>query len=191
MRFKILFLLGFSVLLLAACGGNEIKDAHNWPVEDFSATNQDGESFGLGDLEGKVWMADFIFTNCEDVCFPMTANMAKLQRMAAEAKIENIEFVSFSVDPSVDDPNTLSEFANSFNADLQSWNFLTGYSQEEIESFAVDSFKTLVKKPQQGDQVAHGTSFYLVNQEGTIVKDYSGLNEIPFDEILEDIKTLQ
>lgn len=178
-------------IVLSACGQKEIKDALDWPVQDFTYTNQESKSYGMKDLEGKVWVADFIFTNCEDVCLPMTSNMSKLQEMAKKEGIKNLEFVSFSVDPIVDTPEVLTKFADQFQADTENWNFLTGFTQQEIEEFAVKNFKTLVKKPEQQDQVIHGTDFYLVDQEGTIKKYYTGLNEIPLDEIMDDIKTLQ
>lgn len=181
----------FTMLLLSACGKGEIKDAKNWPIEDFTFTNQENKSFGLSDLKEKVWVADFIFTNCEDVCMPMTANMVKLQEMVKKEKIQNIEFVSFSVDPTVDTPEVLTDYGNQYHADMSNWRFLTGYKQEEIENFAMKNFKTLVKKPKTGDQVIHQTYFYLVNQEGKIMKFYPGLADIPFDEIMKDIKTLQ
>ena len=181
----------FLLIVLSACGQSGIKDALNWELADFKYTNQDNKEFGLKDLEGKVWVADFIFTNCEDVCMPMTANMKKLQDLAEKEGIENIEFVSFSVDPKVDTPEVLKEFASTYNADFSNWHFLTGYSQEEIEKYAMDYFKTIVKKPQTGDQVIHGTDFYLVDQNGNVMKYYTGLNEIPLEEIMNDIKALQ
>lgn len=181
----------FMLLVLSACGQSGIKDALNWELADFKYTNQDNQEIGLKDLEGKVWVADFIFTNCEDVCMPMTANMKKLQDLAKKEGIKNIEFVSFSVDPKVDTPEVLKEFASTYNADFTNWHFLTGYSQEEIEKYAMEYFKAIVKKPQTGDQVIHGTDFYLVDQNGTVMKYYTGLNEIPLDEIMNDIKALQ
>lgn len=184
--------LMMTVLILSACGQKEIENAKDWPIkDDFSYTDQDGNQFGLKDLKGKVWVADFIFTNCVDVCLPMTSNMAKLQQMAKDENIENIEFVSFSVDPEMDKPEKLQEFAKSFNVDKRNWHFLTGYSQESIEKFAMENFKALVKKPEKEDQVIHGTDFYLVDKNGTIVKYYTGLNKIPMKEIMNDIKTLQ
>lgn len=181
----------FTVLILSACGQGEIKDAKNWPIEDFTFTNHEDKSLGLSDLKGKVWVADFIFTNCTTICIPMTSNMVKLQKMAKDENIKNIEFVSFSVDPNVDTPKVLTEYGKQYNADMKNWHFLTGYSQEEIEKFALKNFKALVKKPKTDDQVIHQTYFYLVNQEGKIMKYYSGVAEIPFDEIIKDIKTLQ
>lgn len=55
-------------------------------------------------MKDKVWVADFIFTSCETVCPPMTANMEKLQNMLQKEGIKDVEFVSFSVDPEVDTP---------------------------------------------------------------------------------------
>lgn len=191
MKMKQSILLVVIVMFILSACGQGIKDAKNWPVGDFTYTNQNGKPFGLRDLEGKVWVANFIFTNCDDVCLPMTANMKKLQDLAAEEGIKNIEFVSFSVDPAVDSPEVLTDFGKSFNADFKNWNFLTGFGQTEIENFALTDFKTLVKKPESGDQVIHGTDFYLISGEGKIMKYYTGLAEIPLDEIIKDIKSIQ
>lgn len=74
---------------------------------------------------------------------------------------------------------------------MSNWHFLTGYSQEEIETFARKNFKAIVQKPKQGDQVIHGTDFYLVDQQGKIVKYYSGISNVPYEEIIKHIKALQ
>jgi protein SCO1 len=191
-KLKYIILLMISIVtILSACGQNGIKNAKNWPIEDFSYTDQNGKPFGLKDLEGKVWIANFIFTNCDDVCLPMTSNMKKLQDLTKEEGIENIQFVSFSVDPSVDSPDVLQEFGSNFNADFTNWHFLTGYEQQEIEDLAEQSFKLIVRKPKSGDQVIHGTDFFLVDGEGMIKQYYDGLADIPLDQMVKDIKSLQ
>ena len=180
-----------STLLLSACGQKKIENAVDMPIKNFTATDQDHKSFGLKDLKGKVWISDFMFTSCADVCPPMTSNMAKLQKMVKDDGLKNVEFVSFSVDPTVDSPEALTRFANQFEVDFKNWTFLTGYSQAFIESFALKSYKALVKKPEEGSQVIHGTSIYLVDKEGHIKKSYNGFKDVPFDEIIHDIKALQ
>lgn len=179
------------LLLLTACGSNGVPDAKNWDIEDFSYVDQAGKPFSKDDLKGKVWVSDFIFTSCEDVCLPMTANMVKLQQKLKDEGISNVEFVSFSVDPEVDKPEVLKGFGDQFNVDYTNWHFLTGYSQDEIETFAMENFKTIVKKPENEDQVIHQTSFYLMDQDGKIIRDYAGLEGIPFDEMIKHIKILQ
>lgn len=178
-------------LLVSACGSKEVPNANNWETEDFSFVDQNGEEFSKSDLKGKVWVADFIFTNCTTICLPMTANLIKLQQQLKDEGIKDVEFVSFSVDPETDKPDVLKNYGTKMNADLTNWHFLTGYSQAEIEKFALDNFKTLVKKPENEDQVIHGTTFYLVDQEGTIIQDYSGAKDVPYEEIIKHIKILQ
>lgn len=188
-RFLFLFVLVFT-LILSACG-KEIENAVNWPIKDFTATSQQNKQIGLKDLKGKVWVSAFIFTSCADVCPPMTANMVKLQKKLNEENLKDVELVSFSVDPKVDTPEVLTRYANQFGVDFNNWTFLTGYSQEFIEKFASDSFKTIVKKPVDGNQVIHQTFLYLVDKEGNIKKTYNGYKNVPYEEIINDIKTLQ
>ncbi|CAH0347366.1 SCO family protein [Bacillus sp. CECT 9360] len=178
-------------LVLSGCGSNGVPDAKNWDVESFTFTDQEEKPFSKSDLDGRVWVADFIFTSCEDVCLPMTSNMAQLQQQLNDEGIKDVEFVSFSVDPEVDSPQVLKEFGASFNADFSNWHFLTGYTQNEIEEFAMDNFKTIVQKPEAEDQVIHGTDFYLIDKEGKIIRYYTGLNKDPFEEIIKHIKILQ
>ncbi|WHX98968.1 SCO family protein [Neobacillus sp. DY30] len=191
MKVRISYLLIVIVALLSACGQKGIENPLDYPVNDFNAVTQDNKPFEKKNLDGKIWVADFIFTNCADVCPPMTANMTKLQKMVEEEELKNVEFVSFSVDPTVDTPEKLTEYAKNFGLKDDNWTFLTGYSQEFIETYARETFKTLVKKPQEGDQVIHQTYFFLVGPDEKVKKIYDGYKEVPYDEIVSDIKLLQ
>ena len=48
--------------------------------------------------------------------------------------------------------------------------------------------------PKGSTQVTHGTSFYLIDQNGKIIKSYSGQDagdkKFPKSEIVADVKTL-
>ncbi|RID89112.1 SCO family protein [Peribacillus asahii] len=190
-RQQLFIMLGIVLLTLSACSSNEIPNEQDRDIEDFSFTTQEGKKLEKSDLKGKVWVADFIFTSCETVCFPMTSNMVKLQKMLKDEGIKDVEFVSFSVDPEVDKPDVLKKYADQFDVDYSNWHFLTGYQQDEIIQFAKTGFGTLAVKPKGEDQVIHGTSFYLLNQEGKIVQEYTGLEDIPFEDIIEHIKIVQ
>ena len=130
------------MVVLAACG-NEIEDPLNWEIESFNYMNQNEEMVSLDDLKGKVWMADFVFTNCETVCPPMTYNMTKLNEALVEEGVEDVQFVSFSVDPTVDTPDKIKEFMANYDLAQADWQFLTGYSQEEIEASAEEAASEL------------------------------------------------
>lgn len=192
MKLRLSILLLFvSSLLLSACGQNKIKDEVNWTIKDFSATTEASKPFSLKNVKGKVWISDFIFTSCADVCPPMTSNMAKLQQKVKAAGLKNVEFVSFSIDPKVDSPKVLTHYANQFHADFKNWDFVTGYSQNFIENFAFKNFKAFVKKPVGQSQVIHQTYIYLVDRNGHVRKSYSGYQNVPYDEMIHDIKALQ
>ena len=121
----------------------------------------------------------------------MTANMTKLNQQLKDEGIEDIKFVSFSVDPEVDIPEKINEYMSRYELNSAYWNFLSGYSQETINQFAEENFRTIVVKPKNQDQVIHGTQFFLVNREGTIVKDYSAVSDVPYDQIIKDIKSIR
>ncbi|MBA4496143.1 SCO family protein [Paenactinomyces guangxiensis] len=172
---------------------NDVSDL-NWKVPDFTFTDQNGKSFGLKDLKGKVWLADFIFTRCPNVCPPMTANMAKVQKHLNQSGVD-VSFVSFSVDPDYDKPAVLKKFAEEHNAILQNWTFLTGYKLEEIQPIAKETFKGNIihqkgPSPDVPVLVNHPTQFYLIDGTGKVVKFYDGLKPNP-EQILKDVKELQ
>ncbi|MCY7965631.1 SCO family protein [Bacillus haynesii] len=185
-----IFLAGILTVFLSSCGTSKIENPLNYDVQSFSFQNQDGKAVSLESLKGQVWVADFIFTNCETICPPMTSHMAELQKQMEEENLQ-ARIVSFSVDPDNDTPEKLKKFAANYPLSFQNWDFLTGYSQKEIEKFALKSFKSIVKKPEDEDQVIHQSSFYLVDQNGKVVKDYDGARNTPYDEIIADIKTLE
>ncbi|MFA1818729.1 SCO family protein [Virgibacillus oceani] len=62
-------------------------------IEDFTFINQDNE------VGRRVWVANFIFTNCVTVCPPMTSNMADLQSQLSETGFYYVNLISFTVDP--------------------------------------------------------------------------------------------
>jgi len=159
-------------------------------LADFSYTNQQNETISLNDIKGTPTLVNFIFTNCDTVCPPMTYNMTEIQAAIESEGIENYQIVSFSVDPENDTPEALSEFMGSYTLNEEKWDFLTGYSQDEIAEVARQSFQSLVVNEPDTDQVIHGTSFYLVDQEGTVVKDYNGISDVPIDEIVADVKAV-
>ncbi len=89
----------------------------------FTLIDQDGKTFASAQLTGKVWIADFIFTQCSGYCPVMTANMAEFQNKSAGSPVQ---MVSFSVDPENDTPAVLKQYAAAAKADETRWHFLTG-----------------------------------------------------------------
>lgn len=179
----------FALLFFITACGKQIENPLNWPVQEFTSTDQEGTEVALDQLKGKVWVADFIFTNCTTVCSPMTAQMAFLQKKLKDEGLE-VSLVSFSVDPERDTPEAMKAYGESFDADFSNWHFLTGYSNEEIIRFSKESFKSPVMFETGTDQVGHVTSFFLVDEKGVIVKKYPGIEPTSLDKIVQDAKLL-
>lgn len=185
-----MLLLVTIVTLLAGCG-SDFEAQTNWEVEDFSLTTHRDETLALSDLEGTVWLSTFVFTNCTTVCPPMTYNLTEIQAELEKQEVTDYKIVAFSVDPDVDTPEVLTDYLSMYElADESKWELLTGYDQKYISQLARNSFKAVVQDDPNTDQVIHGTSFYLVDQEGIIVKNYSGVSDVPVEEIVQDIKAL-
>jgi len=191
-KYMHMLLFALMTIVLTACGGEEVETNMDAPVADFEFTTQDGDTLSNDDLAGKWWIADFIFTNCETVCLPMTSNMAKLQTKLAEEDLDDVQLVSFSVEPDRDTPEVLTEYAEEYGADLSNWTFLTGYDFDTIKELSIHSFKNIVEAAPEGDdQITHGSYFFLVNPDGEVIKNYRGVETDEMDQIVKDVKNLQ
>ena len=153
-------------------------------VPDFSLTNQQGQKLGLSDLTGKVWVADFIFTNCPTICPLMTQEMANLQ---SEFNSHNVNFVSFTVDPERDTTEVLSRYAVQYGADEERWHFLTG-EKEQIYQLANKGFKLAAAYHE--DVFPHSRKFVLVTPSSEIYGYYDSHNKPALLRLREDVKTL-
>jgi len=187
---KLFISLTLLLLLVAGCG-NGFEAQTDWEVEPFSVTTHRDQPLALEDLEGTIWLSTFIFTNCNTICPPMTYNLSDIQESLEQEGVDNYKIVAFSVDPDVDTPAVLTDYLGMYElADESKWELLTGYDQSFISQLARNSFKAVVQNDPNSDQVIHGSSFYLVDQEGIVVKNYSGVSEVPVDEIVQDMKAL-
>ncbi len=121
-------------------------------VPDFSLIERSGRRVSLTDLTGKVWIANFFYTECTDTCPLQSAHMARLQADLAEA--EDVRLVSISVEPEHDTPGVLAEYAAGFRADPERWLFLTG-PRDAIYRLAIEGFRLGVVD--QAEKAAPGT----------------------------------
>lgn len=190
MQRKYVFLsipLFFLILLFSGCADQEPPEKK---IAPFTFVDQNGEPFGTDQLAGTIWIANFIFTNCDTVCPRMTSETAFLQDRFKQEGLQ-VQFVSFTVDPQVDTPEVLKAYIKGFTDDESNWHLLTGYSQEEIETFARDQFQTIVQKHPSSNQVLHGINFYLVDDQGYLRKEYNFTDQSYVEEMMAEIKKLE
>ena len=94
---------------------------------DVELLNQNGEKvrFYSDVLKGKTVIVNAFFTTCTSVCPPMNRNMEKIQEVLGDRVGRDVFLVSITVDPEVDTPARLKDYAQKFHAG-RGWVFLTG-----------------------------------------------------------------
>ncbi len=134
-------------------------------VPSFQFVNQNAQSFGSAQLDGKIWIADFIYTTCPGPCPMISTRMGELQKPLEKT---DVHLVSFSVDPEKDTPTVLRGYAEKLRAEPNRWDFLTG-SKSAIYKLSHDGFKLAISdgKEEAGVPV-HSTRMVLVDRHGQI-----------------------
>ena len=139
-------------------------------IPDFSLTAQTGSPFTRRDLDGKVWVADFIFTNCTGPCPRLSGLMRKVQNSLQDRP--DVRFVSFTVDPERDSPEVLAAYGKRYQARDGVWYFLTG-PEQTLNMLSFEAFKV---GRIGGGNLDHSTHLVLVDRRGR-VRGYYGTSE--------------
>ncbi len=162
------------------------------PAPEFTLTTQRGTTLSRADLQGTVWVADFMFTRCQGICPILTQRMGTVQ--TALEGTEGWKLVSFSVDPEYDTPEVLTAYAAEHGADPDRWVFLTG-DRSVIYPLITDGFHLAVEdstgNPENPDEpVLHSSRFVLVDGTGEIRGYYDALDQASVDRLTGDVKRL-
>jgi protein SCO1/2 len=157
-------------------------------VPEFSLTERSGRQIGLAQLRGTVWIADFIYTSCEDTCPLQTAEMAKLQTELSAQKA--VKLLSFSVDPEKDTPSVLSQYADRYNADIDRWLFLTG-GQEEIKNLVQGGFRlSAATASSDTGVILHSPRLVLIDRQAQIRGYYDSRDKEALQRLRRDVAVL-
>ncbi len=165
------------------------------PVPAFVLQDQTGASFDSRALAGRVWVADFIFTSCSQICPRLTEEMAKIQRYVINRGLDNrVQLISITVDPERDTVERLAGYAKGFLAQPSVWKFLTG-SSKDIEDAVVKGFKQSVEKEKDpasadGFTIVHGGRMILVDQKGQMRGFYDSADLIEMERLRTHLAAL-
>ena len=157
-------------------------------ISDFELTNQNGQKITQEFYNNKIYVADFFFTTCQDICPLMTKNMYRLQE---ELKNDNdILFLSHTVIPEVDTVQQLKKYSIENKVNDSKWNLVTG-DKKQIYDLARKSYLA-VEDTEYGEfDMIHTENFILVDKEKRIRGFYDGTNRDDIDRLLEDLKILE
>lgn len=190
-----LILLIATTLLALACQ-REPELPTYWAAPDFALRDQANQPASRARFQGRVVLADFVYTTCEDICPLLTATMRTLQdRLKAENLFAtHVALVSFTVDPERDTPEVLTRYGQAVGADFTGWTFLTG-DRDELEQTLVQGFKLPFRGPggpgpfRPGFEITHTNRVVLIDPRGQIRGLLNG-EEMSVEQVVRDIRRL-
>lgn len=125
-----------------------------YSVPDVTLTDMRGERVRLPSLlEGdSPVILQFIFTTCTTICPAMAGTFAAVQKRHG-AELNGAKMISISIDPEVDTPPRLREYARKFDAG-PGWIFLTGTLEDVLAvQKAFDAYR--------GNKTRHEPATYM------------------------------
>ncbi|MAQ72071.1 MAG: hypothetical protein CMG20_00685 [Candidatus Marinimicrobia bacterium] len=188
---KKLIIAFFSVLILGIIGLFTIDQATQSRINNlsviseipsFQLDNFDGTSFTEKNLDNKITVASFIFTQCEGACPIMSTNMGLLQKRFLDS--DALQFVSITTDPDYDSSSVLKEFSDKYSS-KNNWFFLRGNINDVVELSEDGFFLSASLLP-----VGHSTRLVLIDKDRNIRKYYEGTVDANIVELQNDIVTL-
>jgi protein SCO1 len=159
-------------------------------IGDFSFTNQHNQTVTQKEIEGKVHVANFIFTSCGSICPKMTNHMKIVSDAFRDDK--EVLLLSYSVTPWIDNVARLKTYAEENDINSRNWHLLTGnktkiydlarrsYFAEEDLGFTKDSTEFL-----------HTEHFVLIDRTKRIRGIYNGTLLLEMEQLIADIKELK
>ncbi len=158
-------------------------------IAPFSLTDQDGRTLTERDVAGKVYVASFFFTRCQQLC-PILGNGLRRVQTAFVAD-SGVAILSHSVTPEIDSVANLKRWAE-MRGVRGRWHLLTG-DRAQIRRLAEASYFVELSDTTGNTQgtLVHTETLVLVDGERRIRGVYDG--SLPYDvaQLIADIRTLR
>jgi protein SCO1/2 len=194
--FIILFLHGFGenkfeipVMNPASpdCKSNEVNGTHRIPP--FKFTSQDNKEVTEKNFENTVYIVNFFFTRCPDICPAMTSELLRAQE--AFKDFLDVKLLSFSVDPAHDSVQVLKNYAKKFKLDTQYWTLVTG-NKKEIYNMARCGYFIAARENSSPITVdfVHSDKVVLIDKEKRIRGYYGGTERKEIDRLITEVQIL-
>lgn len=159
-------------------------------IGGFQFIDQNGSPFTHAAVEGKMYVADFFFTTCPDICPMMSKSLLRVEK---ETKgMEDFLILSHTLDPEFDTPEELTKYIDDLGAEAKRWHFLTTEEEDYVYQLMMDRY--LLSGSPTGainGGIFHTGKLVLVDQLGRIRGYYEGTDPLDVQRLIEDIPVLQ
>ena len=176
-------------VVISESNGKETRDTVFPKIPSFKYLDQDSNWLESKSIKGKIWIANFFFTSCPSICPPTMSQLKRLNVLTKDLKDE-VEFLSFSIDPTTDKPHVLKKYATNNGINLSNWHLLTG-NEKRTHQLGVDHFMVHADKdPSAAGGFAHSDGVVLVDKEGYVRGIYNGMKTEQIDLLNKDLRKL-
>ncbi|MCJ8211609.1 SCO family protein [Mucilaginibacter sp. RS28] len=165
--------------------GEFIPDTIYHHLPDFKLTDQNGKTITPHNYDYKIFVANFFYTNCPELCTKVAHNLDTLVKGYAHNKMVN--FISISLDPSHDSPQVLKQYASKL-PNTDKWLFLTG-DTATVNNLASKGF-LLNALHTPDNQFILDDKLVLIDAERRIRGYYSGTSIAEVNRLNDEIKVL-
>lgn len=158
-------------------------------IGDFSFLNQDSIFINQKDIEGKIHIANFVFTTCGSICPVMTRNLKIVNDSLSNEN--NLVLLSYSVTPWIDSPKVLKNYKSEYGINNTNWHFLTG-NKKDIYQLARQSYfaEEDIGFSKDSTEFLHTEHFILVDKTKRIRGIYNGTLALEMQQLMDDYKML-
>lgn len=156
-------------------------------LPDCTLVDDQGQSFQVRDLRGRVVGLTFLFTRCPlpTYCPLMSRHFAAAHQelLATETKAP-WHLLTLSFDPDFDTPRVLGMYARQYRTDTNHWTFATG-EKEAVEQFGRSLGLMLVREP---GTISHNLRTLVITPSGHIHHVFRDNNWSPADLVAQMIQ---
>ena len=181
--------------------GDTIKDTIYYQVPDFKVVNQFGDTISQKDLNDGIYIANFFFASCEDVCPSMNRRVKQIhdemenlayknRKVAIEKGMDTVyipvRFISFTVDPENDSVPVLKKYAERFNVTGNHWYYTT---TDKESTFNIGR-GFLLPVSIEDKTIDHSQQLLLVDKHNRIRGMYDALDDADMKRLIGEVKLL-
>jgi len=180
--------LGVRKLIEKIVAGKTIVDTLYKKIPPFQMVNQDSLVVTNSDFDGRIYVADFFFTSCPDVCPIIQRNMLTVYQKYKNNR--QVKLLSYTIDPKHDTPSKLKNYAVKLGLEGTQWEFLRGEKQS-VAALAKNDYMVSVDDDTKGPGgFAHEGYFVLVDKEKRMRGVYDGTNIQEVKKLMNDMDIL-
>ena len=141
-------------------------------VPDVRLVDQARRPVVLSQFRGRVVALNFIYTSCAlpQFCFRIANQFGVLQRRFKDRLGKDLVLLTVTFDPARDQPEVLAEYAKQWNADAETWRFLSGAAADIRRFtgfFGVEFF-------QDEGLMNHSIRTAVIDRKGRLVANIEG-----------------